>query len=171
MEDHFPPVDVQTPSGNVSRPAAELFVVRRASPGDLAAIASLEKIAFTDPWSPAEFTRLVGFANIIFFVAFDVAREMIAGYAIVSAVLDEAEILNLAVSPSRRGMGVGGLLLDAGMSAAAAAGATSAFLEVRESNAAARGLYASRGFSEISRRRRYYVKPVEDALVLRGAVQ
>ena len=90
---------------------------------------------------------------------------------IVAAVLDEAEVLNLAVSPSCRGLGVGGMLLDAALSEAAAAGATSVFLEVRESNVAARALYASRGFTEISRRSRYYRKPVEDALVLRGAVQ
>jgi ribosomal-protein-alanine N-acetyltransferase len=41
------------------------------------------------------------------------------------------------------------------------------FLEVRESNAAARALYAARGFEPIARRARYYRKPVEDAIVLR----
>jgi len=46
-----------------------------------------------------------------------------------------------------------------------------AFLEVRESNDAARGLYGSRGFSEIGRRRGYYRRPVEDALVMRRVLE
>ena len=41
------------------------------------------------------------------------------------------------------------------------------FLEVRPSNAAARELYCSEGFTEIGRRREYYVEPVEDAIVLK----
>ena len=45
------------------------------------------------------------------------------------------------------------------------------YLEVRESNDAARRLYASRGFEEVGRRRKYYRRPVEDAIVLRRAMQ
>jgi ribosomal-protein-alanine N-acetyltransferase len=66
-----------------------------------------------------------------------------------------------------RGQGVGGRLLDATIGELERRGATSTFLEVRESNAAARALYASRGFDSVGRRRNYYRRPVEDALVLR----
>jgi len=62
-------------------------------------------------------------------------------------------------------------LIDAAIAEAESRGAESMFLEVRESNRAARALYASRGFEEISRRRGYYRTPVEDALVLRRAMQ
>lgn len=172
MDDRSPRAsDVAMGAAAGRRSVAGAFVLRQAEPGDVAAIASLENAAFTDPWSAAEFSSLVGLPRAIFLVAVEVADDRVAGYAIVSTVLDEAEVLNLAVSPARRGLGVGAMLLDAAVALAGVAGATSVFLEVRESNAAARGLYASRGFSEISRRRRYYAKPVEDALVLRGAVQ
>ena len=157
--------------GDAARAVCREFTFRRASPDDVPAVATLEKIAFTDPWSAPEFEQLALSARSIFLVAADPAGGDLAGYVIVVAVMDEAEVLNLAVSPGCRGLGVGGMLLDAALSEAAAAGATSVFLEVRESNAAARALYLSRGFSEISRRSRYYRKPVEDALVLRGAVQ
>ena len=153
-----------------SAPSSE-FALRRASVDDVPAVTALEQIAFTDPWSASEFQQLARSARSIFIVAADSGGGSLGGYVIVAAVLDEAEVLNLAVSPSCRGLGVGGMLLDAALSEAAAAGATSVFLEVRESNVAARALYASRGFTEISRRSRYYRQPVEDALVLRGAVQ
>ncbi len=156
---------------DASAEAGRQFAFRRASVDDVPEVASLERIAFTDPWSASEFEQLARSAHAIFLVAAGPAGEALAGYVIVAAVMDEAEVLNLAVAPSCRGLGVGGMLLDASLSEAAAAGATSVFLEVRESNVAARALYLSRGFSEISRRRRYYRRPVEDALVLRGAVQ
>lgn len=156
----------------VDQPAERAeFTVRVADAGDVAAIAALEKVAFTDAWSAGEFAQLADSDRSIFLVALDAAGGTLLGYVIVAAVVDEAEVLNLAVAPECRGVGLGGMLLDAALSRAAAAGATSVFLEVRESNDAARALYASRGFGEIARRRQYYRKPVEDALVLRGAVQ
>jgi ribosomal-protein-alanine N-acetyltransferase len=75
------------------------------------------------------------------------------------------------VRVSSRGRGLGGKLLDAALDEVASRGADQVFLEVRESNHTARSLYASRGFTEVSRRRGYYRSPVEDALVLRLAVQ
>lgn len=156
---------------DAASPAAREFALRRASVDDVPAVAALERIAFTDPWSASEFEQLALSSRSIFLVAADSGGETLAGYVIVAAMLDEAEVLNLAVSPWCRGLGVGGMLLDAALSEVAAAGATSVFLEVRESNVAARALYLARGFQEISRRSRYYRKPVEDALVLRGAVQ
>ena len=157
----------------MSRTASVLgaFLLRRAISTDVGAIANLEKMAFSDPWSIAEFSKVVTSRWTIFLVAVESGRSDIAGYIVISTVIDEAEVLNLAVAPSYRGIGLGGMLLDAGLANAIEAGAGSVFLEVRESNAAARALYASRGFGEISRRKRYYGKPVEDALVLRWALQ
>ena len=107
--------------------------------------------------------------HAIFLVAEDSARR-IGGYVITMAVTDESEVLNIAVDPERRGAALGALLLDAALAEAEKRGARSTFLEVRESNEPALRLYRSRGFEEISRRRRYYKSPVEDALVLRRAV-
>lgn len=78
----------------------------------------------------------------------------------------EAELANLAIHPQWQGGGRGGDLLDALLAEAGIRGVTRVFLEVRESNAPARALYQSRGFIPVGRRRRYYQKPTEDALVL-----
>lgn len=93
------------------------------------------------------------------------------GYAIAVAVADEAEILNLAVHSAHRSAGIGGKLLDTMLAKLRESGAENVYLEVREANSSARKLYESRGFEEISRRRRYYRNPVEDALVLRLGMQ
>ena len=62
-------------------------------------------------------------------------------------------------------------MLDAALIEMSARGVRTAFLEVRESNSAARALYNSRGFIEIGRRSKYYRRPVEDALVLRRSLE
>jgi ribosomal-protein-alanine N-acetyltransferase len=81
----------------------------------------------------------------------------------------DAEILTVAVSPSRRRKGVGRALLDGAIAQCRADGAGRMFLEVAASNAAARALYRSLGFFETGRRKGYYHRagsPAEDALVL-----
>jgi ribosomal-protein-alanine N-acetyltransferase len=107
----------------------------------------------------------------IFLVAAGADAKVIFGYIVAIVVAGEAEILNLAVAPSVRRQGLGAELLDAGIAAVGALGAREAFLEVRESNKSALGLYGSRGFAALARRSRYYRNPVEDALVLRRAVE
>jgi ribosomal-protein-alanine N-acetyltransferase len=62
-------------------------------------------------------------------------------------------------------------MLDAVLIELGSRGVRTAFLEVRESNLAARALYGSRGFTEIGRRHRYYRRPVEDALVMRRILE
>jgi ribosomal-protein-alanine N-acetyltransferase len=89
------------------------------------------------------------------------------GYLVAWFIMDEGEIANLAVAPEARSHGVGTLLLGTAIAMARRREVGTIYLEVRDSNAAARALYASHGFQEIGRRRRYYRRPVEDALVLR----
>ena len=130
----------------------------------------IERESFGDPWGPREFSSALAQPRSIFLVAED-SDGVVAGYAIALAVVDEAEILNLAVHPELRGRGIGGNLLDAALTEVQSRGAEQVYLEVRESNDAARKLYAARGFDEVTRRRGYYRNPLEDALVLRLAVQ
>jgi [ribosomal protein S18]-alanine N-acetyltransferase len=75
----------------------------------------------------------------------------------------ECEVLNLAVSPEYRRKGLGRALLSALLEGYRGA----IFLEVRESNLAARNLYKSMGFKEISSRQGYYDFPLETAIVLK----
>ena len=98
-------------------------------------------------------------------------ENRVAGYVIAFALGPDAELLNIAVEPQSRGKGFAGQMLDALLIDLGRRGVKAAFLEVRESNQAARGLYGSRGFREIGRRKNYYRKPVEDALVMRRVIE
>lgn len=145
--------------------------IRKAADADLPAIGRIEKSSFADPWSVSDFRSLMNIEQAIFLVAADEESGEVAGYVVTLAVMDESEVLNIAVDPPYRGASIGGMLLDRALAEAEKAGSESTFLEVRESNVAARRLYERRGFEEISRRVRYYRSPVEDALVLRRAIQ
>ncbi|GLC27548.1 ribosomal protein S18-alanine N-acetyltransferase [Roseisolibacter agri] len=144
--------------------------LRRATLADVDAIAAIERLAFSDPWSRDSFATLARNGDVFFLVA-DAGSAPGAsapvGYLVAWYVLDEGEVANIAVAPSARGTGVGARLLDAALAEGRRRGVGHMFLEVRESNAVARRLYASRGFIELGRRKRYYREPVEDALVLR----
>ncbi|GAC1515831.1 MAG: ribosomal protein S18-alanine N-acetyltransferase [Gemmatimonadaceae bacterium] len=141
--------------------------LRKAAVEDVARIAHIEKASFADPWSTASLTALVGSARVWFSVGETGDPAIVVGYAVAWFVAGEGEIGNLAVVPEARGQGVGGRLLDGVLAAARAAGAENVFLEVRASNLTAQRLYASRGFDVSGRRRSYYRRPVEDALILR----
>lgn len=137
-----------------------------ATRADIEAVSHLEVIAFTDPWTPQAFEAALKERHARFRVARS-ADGFVVGYLVAWFVLDEAEIANLAVVPTARRRGVARALLEEIVAEAREARIARLFLEVRESNAAARALYASMGFAPIARRPRYYRKPVEDAIVLR----
>ncbi len=143
------------------------FAVRPARRDDVDDIVAIERRAFNDPWSAGSFRALVGNPLVHFLVAEDPITGQIFGYVVAWVVVDEAEIANLAVSDDARRAGIGARLLDQAIDAAKQRNCRVVFLEVRESNTAAKALYASRGFEVAGRRMKYYRKPVEDALVLR----
>jgi ribosomal-protein-alanine N-acetyltransferase len=153
-----------------SSPRAGVTVrLRAATPDDLPAVASIEREAFSDPWSARSFAAALARPEVHFLVAEPVAATAtsVVGYLVAWFLGDEGEIGNVAVEAASRGRGIGAALLDGALSAARSRAVHALFLEVRESNVAARALYASRGFVEVGRRRRYYRAPDEDALVLR----
>jgi [ribosomal protein S18]-alanine N-acetyltransferase len=146
-------------------------IIRPASSADIAVVAGIERASFSDPWSEDSFRELLQMRDAIFLVATLRAPETVAGYVIARVVAGEADVLNFAVSPADRRHGLGGELLDAGLAAVIKRGVREVFLEVRESNVAALALYGSRGFTAVSRRGKYYRNPVEDALLLRRAIE
>ncbi len=91
------------------------------------------------------------------------------GMILARTVIDEAEILTLAVHPDARRQGLGRALLNAAIRTAAEQGSTGLYLEVDARNTAARALYAASGFVEVGRRAAYY-GPGGDALVLRASI-
>ena len=145
-----------------------MISLRRAERTDLDAVVAIERVSFSDPpWSRDSFAALVDSPRAYFTVACEDPADAVVGYVVAWFVVDEAEIANLAVAPDHRHRGIGSRLLDAALTEARLAGAVMVHLEVRDSNAAARALYGSRGFEMVGRRRRYYRDPVEDALLLR----
>jgi ribosomal-protein-alanine acetyltransferase len=84
---------------------------------------------------------------------------------------EEAEILNLAVAQAWRRKGIGRELMSTALKEAAEKGVQEVFLEVRESNVAARAFYMKLRFTETGRRRGYYRNPVEDALLFSLALK
>jgi [ribosomal protein S18]-alanine N-acetyltransferase len=147
---------------------------------DTEQVAAIERAAFADPWSANAFRALPGDPRVYFACARDTgagdsvagpdAPKRVLGYVVAIFAADEGEIANLAVAPDAQRRGIGARLLDSALSEAERRGAAVLYLEVRESNEAARGLYRSRGFHEVGRRRSYYQRPVEDALLLRRSV-
>jgi ribosomal-protein-alanine N-acetyltransferase len=131
---------------------------------DVPAVAALEASSFSTPWHPDTFLRLLERPGAELWVTEE--DDDVVAYAVLWCILDEGELANIAVPPEARGRGVGGGMLDHLLEVARDRGVRRLFLEVRESNAAARGLYETRGFREVGRRRAYYEKPREDARVL-----
>lgn len=141
------------------------IVLRPATDADLGGILSIERIAFSDPWTADAFRSMIGQSHVLTTVAEESGQ--VIGYSIAWAVGDEAELANLAVAPSHRGTGIAKQLLDHLLRELDARGGANVYLEVRDSNAAAQGLYRSRGFLAAGRRKGYYRKPAEDAVVMR----
>jgi ribosomal-protein-alanine N-acetyltransferase len=144
--------------------------LRPATGSDLDAIVAIENAAFSDPWSGASFAGLLGGSHVLVTVA-ENAQRTVVGYSVLLLAGTDADLANLAVSPRARGRGIGRVLLNGVIASARAAGVRRLYLEVRESNARAIGLYEAAGFKAFGRRRRYYADPVEDARVLRLEIE
>lgn len=141
-------------------------IVRAAAEPDIARIAAIERAAFSDPWSAASFRSLLNGVAVHFAVA-AASEGDVLGYLVMWIAGGEAEIANLAVDADARRRHIGSTLLQHAIAIARSGGAEAIFLEVRESNVAARAIYSANGFREVGRRTRYYRRPVEDALILR----
>ena len=132
-------------------------VIRRAERGDLEAVAAIQS---TSPeaahWAVAEYMQYE------FTVA--IAEGAIAGFLVWRRLAEgECEVLNLVVAPRFRRSGIARKLLEPLLHVPD----NQVFLEVRESNQAARIFYKSMGFQEVSTRREYYEFPSEAAIVMK----
>ncbi|HEX8693758.1 MAG TPA: ribosomal protein S18-alanine N-acetyltransferase [Longimicrobium sp.] len=141
------------------------FTIRPMRDDDLPRVLDIENACFSMPWKESTFRGLMRRGDTDLFVA-----ELgggVVGYAACWTVIDQSELGNVAVAPDARGRGLGGALVDAVVERIKERGAREVFLEVRESNHLAQGIYRDRGFVVVGRRRSYYARPTEDALVMR----
>ena len=143
--------------------------IRTLVPGDVDAVVAIETEAFTTPWQADTFASLIDRDGVELIVMVD-ESDIVIGYAVLWCILDQGELANLALSPARRGAGLGSHLLRHVVGVAAARGVQKLFLEVRASNARAIELYTRFGFEDVGLRRAYYDHPREDARVMRLAV-
>jgi len=131
---------------------------------DLPEIVSIETASFTTPWSETLFYNEI-------FKAIAVSRVAkidgkVVGHLCANVILDEGHILNLAVHPEFRGLGIASSLIKEMIDIMRDRNCRSVFLEVRISNEQARIMYQKFCFSLLGTRKNYYISPVEDAVIL-----
>lgn len=131
--------------------------LREGNEGDIGAVMEVMERAF-DPaygeaWSAGQCLGMLSLPGVWLSFAEDGAQT--TGFALSRLLMDEAELLLLAVEPGARGQGVGRALIERTVALAAEKGAHRLLLEVRDDNRAL-DLYRCAGFSEIGRRRNYY---------------
>lgn len=150
--------------------------IRRASEADIPSILTLERrCATAGHWSEPQYWQLLGARDSCQGVVFVAERsgvessqnQVLLGFLVARHLGPECELENIVVDPTVQRRGVGRQLLDALLVRARNAGSEAVFLEVRESNTAARRFYEQAGFQPTARRRGYYSAPSEDAIPYR----
>ena len=134
-------------------------VITRGAAGDLPAIMPVMRSAFDqcfgEAWSESQCLGVVSMPGSYLAIAHDAGP---VGFALSRIVLDECELMLIAVTPAAQHRGIGRQLLDTMVTTARQSNVTSIFLEVRNGNPAI-SLYSSIGFTEVGRRRGYYRGP------------
>ncbi len=143
------------------------------TPAHLEGVAALERMCFSSPWSAQSLELLtndgIGVGYLLQAAGTPATTESAAAviaYGGMLITVDEGQITNIAVHPDHRREGLGYTIVQALLRHAKDCRLESVSLEVRASNTAAIELYRKAGFTEAGRRRGFYQKPSEDALVM-----
>src|ERR1700692_2496515 len=140
--------------------------IRDATARDLPRIIEIERLCFPAPWTLASFERelTLPFSRIMLALPKG-GTGVIAGFLCRWLIADECHVLNIAVHPESRRLGIGGVLITEAISEGRTSGAGVASLEVRRTTLPARQLYRKFDFEE-RRLRRHYYGPGEDAIIM-----
>ena len=131
----------------------------------LPAVTALEQVCFpADPWSEALYRAALDNPSVAMLLALGEDGAPL-GYAVLSTVLDEGNLDNIAVAPAYRRQGVADALLSV-VTGFGREHLSRLMLEVRASNAPAIALYEKYGFAAVGRRKNYYDAPREDAVLM-----
>ena len=128
------------------------MIVRRAELSDIPAVAALERAEFPDGADEGMLARLWETDGGVILAA-EEGNDLL-GYVWARFVLDEGDIGNVAVAPDSRRRGIGAALLKA------------LFAESERRGAAVLQLYEKNGFEIVGKRKNYYEKPAEDAILM-----
>lgn len=140
------------------------LIVDDMQAADLPAVIQIEHTSFTAPWSEISFfNELKKPRSIVKVARLD---GKVVGYICGGWIIDEGHILDVAVHPQYRELGIASVLTGEVIGLLREEGCRSVFLEVRASNEPAKKMYCKYGFTELGTRKAYYTSPVEDAVIM-----
>ncbi len=140
------------------------ITIRRMAISDAPAAAVLEQKCFSMPWPEKSYQDTLANENAVYLAAENAVGELIGTCGVLN-ILGEGNINNVAVAESYRRRGIAKRMLSELLRQGKERGITEFFLEVRASNEAAVRLYEKLGFIEVGRRKGFYERPKEDALI------
>ena len=138
--------------------------ITRMNESHVAQVAVLEKMCFSDPWSENSVASELNNPLSLWLVAEE--NQTVCGYIGSQTVLDETDMMNIAVHPECRRRGIAAALIAELVHQLRERGSHILRLEVRESNAPAIALYEAMGFTRLGLRKNYYRNPKENGLIL-----
>ena len=151
--------------------------IRKATVDDIPLMIELDRTSATSAhWTEPQYRGLLSPERLVLVASNDEAphapiiKENLLGFIVALHIAPDWELENIIVLLGARRMGIGKRLLDALMASARKTNSEAVFLEVRESNEAARLFYEKSGFIQSGRRKSYYSNPLEDAVLYRLAL-
>ncbi len=139
-----------------------MLTINKATHTDIPSIADIERLCFSKPWSENALRDSLNAGTVFYVVLYN---NNIVGYMGISMIAGEGYVTNIAILPDFRRKGFAERLLSTVISDCRQK-LEFISLEVRASNDAAISLYKKLGFSAVGCRKRFYVAPVEDALIM-----
>ena len=129
-------------------------MIRLMQHSDVQQVFEIEKLVQSHPWTLKQFEESIdSYQSTVI-----EQQGQVVGFCILQPVVDEANLLLMAIHPSQQGKGLGYQLLDESI-ALLKNNPVQIFLEVRESNVAAVRLYEKSDFHQIDLRKNYYPNP------------
>lgn len=144
------------------------FYCSSLAESELDSVYAIEELSYSRPWTRELLQN--EFSNPISLRVALRKTDLLIGYSFNHVVLDELHILNVAILPAYRNLGLGELLILDTLHQAAISGAKTAYLEVRKSNTSALRLYQKCGFIQTGVRKCYYSDNGEDAILMKSAI-
>lgn len=140
------------------------MLVRKMNQEDVESVYQLSCESFSEPWSLESIAKETENPVAIYKVAEEAGK--IIGFGGMWQVMDEGEIINIAVQKTYQKQGIGQMILEQLIEEAKSRKIVMIHLEVRKSNETAQHLYQKLGFSSIATRKAYYHEPTEDAIIM-----
>ena len=141
-----------------------MLEIKKMLPEDAAAVAVIERMIFSQPWSEKGFLDSLESPDTLYLVV--KVQGVIVGYCGLLQSFEEADITNVAVHPEWRGRGIAYRMLQTLMEQGKTRGIERYTLEVRVSNASAIHVYEKLGFTSVGIRKNFYDMPREDAVIM-----